>query len=129
VTSALSSASGNAPGADRAGGLSITFHVAAGTVTGSRFLVEHQGRRVLAGSDMATGGRILHHLESVAPDHRRRLGTAGHAPEAVSSIVHGEPSAADALRRRLRDDLGSNAAVAVDHQTVTVAPSAAGIRS
>ena len=137
---------------------------------------------VLAGSGMATGGRILHHLESVAPDHRSTivlagfqaagtrgealangardikvfgqhvavrarveridslsahadadqliawLGSASHAP-AAASVVHGEPSAADAFRRRLRDDLGWNAAVALDHQTVTVARSAVGTRT
>ena len=140
------------------------------------------GRRgpmiVLAGSGMATGGRVLHHLETVAPDHRNTivlagfqaagtrgealshgthnikvfgrylpvrahvarieglsahadadqlvawLGTAGHAP-ATASVVHGEPAAADALRRRLRDDLGWNVVVAVDHQTVAVGERAA----
>lgn len=141
------------------------------------------GRRgpmiVLAGSGMVTGGRILHHLGTVAPDNRSTivlagfqaagtrgqaladgardikvfgqyipvrahiaridslsahadadqliswLGTASPAP-AAASVVHGEPAAADALRRRLRDDLGWNAAVAVDHQTVTIgSPTAA----
>ena len=133
---------------------------------------------VLAGSGMATGGRILHHLESVAPDHRSTivlagfqaagtrgealangardikvfgqyvtvratveridslsahadadelvawLGSASRAPASVS-IVHGEPSAADALRRRLHDDLGWRATVANDRSTVVVAHTAA----
>ena len=141
------------------------------------------GRRgpmiVLAGSGMATGGRVLHHLETVAPDHRSTivlagfqaagtrgealahgthdikvfgrslpvrahvaridslsahadadqlvgwLGTAGRAP-AAASVVHGEPAAADALRRRLRYDLGWTAAVAVDHHSVTIGPTTAG---
>ena len=128
---------------------------------------------VLAGSGMVTGGRVLHHLETVAPDDRSTivrdgfqaagtrpealangardlevfgqhvpvraqvvrvdslsahadadqlvawLGTASPAPTAAS-VVHGEPAAADTLRRRLRDDLGWNATVAVDHQTITV---------
>lgn len=132
---------------------------------------------VLAGSGMATGGRVLHHLESVAPDHRSTivlagfqaagtrgealangardikvfgeyvtvrarveridslsahadadelvawLRTASRAPESVS-IVHGEPTAADALRRRLHDDLGWRATVATDRSTVTVARNA-----
>lgn len=114
---------------------------------------------VLSASGMASGGRILHHLERLAPDHRNTIllvgyqaaGTRGEAmlagadrikifgsyvpvrakvasidtlsahadageltawlgscptPPRRSSIVHGEPSASDALRRSLRDDLG-----------------------
>ena len=129
---------------------------------------------VLAGSGMATGGRILHHLETVAPDRRNTiilagfqaagtrgealangardikvfgkfvpvrarveridslsahadagelvtwLATANPAPRGAS-IVHGEPAAADTLRRRLRDELGWDANVALDHQTIAVA--------
>ena len=133
---------------------------------------------VLAASGMATGGRVLHHLERLAPDHRntilfvgfqaagtrgealqsgaRRiklygsyvpvraevaridslsahadaeelstwLGTGPSAPEAVH-IVHGEPAAADALRRSLRDDLGWNTHVPVHGETVELRPVAA----
>lgn len=144
------------------------------SVEDSKELTRRRGPMiVLAGSGMATGGRILHHLETVAPDRRNTivlagfqaagtrgealasgardikvfgryvpvrarveridslsahadadqlitwLGTAGHAP-AAASVVHGEPAAADALRRRIRDELGWDAAVARDHQTVTV---------
>lgn len=32
---------------------------------------------VLAGSGMVTGGRVLHHLETVAPDHRNTILLAG----------------------------------------------------
>ncbi|HEX7165529.1 MAG TPA: hypothetical protein VF230_00980 [Acidimicrobiales bacterium] len=32
-------------GGDRSDALTVTFHGAAGTVTGSRFLAEHAGRR------------------------------------------------------------------------------------
>lgn len=127
---------------------------------------------VLAGSGMITGGRVLHHLETVAPDPRSTIvlagfqaaGTRGDAltggardvkvfgryvpvrakvaridslsahadadqliawlgsasPPASASVVHGEQAAADALRRRLRDDLGWTAAVASDHETISV---------
>lgn len=137
------------------------------------------GRRgpmiVLAGSGMATGGRILHHLEAGAGDHRNTIilagfqaaGTRGEAlangardlkiygqyvpvratvaridslsahadadelvswlarterPPSGVSIVHGEPSGADALRRRLADELGWTATVAQDSGRVVVAP-------
>jgi metallo-beta-lactamase family protein len=113
---------------------------------------------VVSASGMATGGRVLHHLRTVAPDHRNTIvfvgfqaaGTRGEAMvhgardikifgeyipvraevvdlEGLSAhadadellawlgggdlaptrafVVHGEPSAADALRRRLRDQL------------------------
>lgn len=36
-------------------------------------------------------------------------------------IVHGEPSAADTFGRRLRDELGRDATVAVHGETVPVA--------
>ncbi|HVT75872.1 MAG TPA: MBL fold metallo-hydrolase [Acidimicrobiales bacterium] len=114
---------------------------------------------VLAASGMATGGRVLHHLERLAPDRHNTIlfvgfqaaGTRGeamlagapniklygsyvpvraeiaridslsaHADAAELTtwlgtcptaprrayIVHGEPAAADALRRGLRDALG-----------------------
>ena len=64
-----------------------------------------------------TAVRITAHAD--ADQLLRWLGHAGRAPAAVS-IVHGEPSAADALRRRLGDELGWEAAVAMDHQTVAV---------
>lgn len=123
---------------------------------------EISGRRgpmvVIAGSGMATGGRVLHHLKTFAPDSRNTIalvgyqaaGTRGaaleaHAPtikllgeyipvraavESISSlsahadynemlqwlgkmtaapertfITHGEPAAADALRRRITEQL------------------------
>jgi metallo-beta-lactamase family protein len=114
---------------------------------------------VLSASGMASGGRVLHHLERLAPDHRNTIlfvgyqaaGTRGEAmlagadrikifgsyvpvragvaaidslsahadaaelmawlgscpsPPRRAYIVHGEPSASDALRRTLTDDLG-----------------------
>ena len=116
---------------------------------------------VLSASGMASGGRVLHHLERLAPDHRNTVlfvgyqaaGTRGQAMLAgapniklygsnvpvraeivridslsahadaveltawlgagrstpkTAYIVHGEPDAADAMRRSLRDDLGWN---------------------
>lgn len=119
---------------------------------------------ILSASGMATGGRVLHHLERMAPDRRNAIvlagfqapGTRGAALEAgakeiklhgtyvpvaaevlslqgVSShadqngllqwlrseetaprqcfLTHGEPAAADALRRRIQDELGWNCTV------------------
>ena len=41
-------------------------------------------------------------------------------------ITHGEPAAADAFRRTLRDRLGWNAVVAEDRQVVVVGAAVAG---
>ena len=132
---------------------------------------------VLAASGMASGGRVLHHLEVLAPDRRNTvlfvgfqasgtrgeamlsgapsiklygnyvpvraevvrmdslsahadateliswLGTASSQPERAF-IVHGEPSAADALRRSLGDELGWRTHVAEHGETVELAPQA-----
>jgi metallo-beta-lactamase family protein len=129
---------------------------------------------VLAASGMLTGGRVLHHLEALAPDQRNTilitgfqaagtrgealllgaraiktygayvpvradvaridslsahadadeliawLATADRAPSAAS-VVHGEASAADTLRRRLRDELQWHASVPTQGDEVTVA--------
>lgn len=128
---------------------------------------------VLAASGMATGGRVLHHLETMAPNHRNTIvltgfqaaGTRGDAlahgassirmfgqdvpvratveridslsahadadelvawlstadaPASGSSIVHGEPAAADALRARLRNELGWDAHVTLQGDHVEV---------
>jgi metallo-beta-lactamase family protein len=128
---------------------------------------------VLSASGMLTGGRVLHHLLQVAPDHRSTivlagyqaagtrgealangarsvrvfgedvpvradvvaldglsahadgdellawLGAAAEAPTAVS-VVHGEPSAADTLRRRVEHELGWPAWVPGRGEGVTV---------
>lgn len=141
----------------------------------SRKLTRRRGPMiVLAGSGMATGGRILHHLEASADDHRTSIvlagfqaaGTRGEAlangardlkifgqyvpvraevvridslsahadadelitwlartprPPRAVSVVHGEPSAADALRRRLADELDWSARVVHDRERVVVA--------
>lgn len=132
------------------------------TVEESKRLATLHGPMILlSASGMLTGGRVLHHLERVAPDHRNTVllvgyqaaGTRGEAlaagarsikmfggyvtvrceiaridglsahadanelcnwlatipaPALGASIVHGEPAAADAFRRRLRDELGWN---------------------
>jgi metallo-beta-lactamase family protein len=125
---------------------------------------------LIAGSGMATGGRILHHLASYGSDPRNGIllagyqaagtrgaairdgaetlkihgrqvpiraerftmsGLSGHAdwrelvdwlrparrPEQVF-ITHGEPAAADAFRLHLREELGWEARVARDGQTI-----------
>lgn len=129
------------------------------TVDQSKAIGEHRGPMVIiAGSGMATGGRVLHHLKAYAPDPRNTIalvgyqaaGTRGaalaaHEPsikihgeyvrvrahvETISSlsahadysetlawlghlsippertfVTHGEPAAADALRRRIEETL------------------------
>ena len=128
---------------------------------------------VLSASGMATGGRVLHHLVQMAPDHRSTIvlvgyqaaGTRGEAlqtgareikvfgervpvraevvsvdslsahadgeelvgwlartsaPASGASIVHGEPSSAEALRRSLRDELGWSAVVRTTGEAVAL---------
>ncbi|HLT17790.1 MAG TPA: MBL fold metallo-hydrolase [Acidimicrobiales bacterium] len=130
---------------------------------------------VITASGMLTGGRVLHHLRQVGPDHRSTIvlpgyqaaGTRGQAlldgarslrvfgedvpirarvvhldslsahadsdgliswlksapepPEAVS-VVHGEPVAADALRRRIQHELGWPARAPAVREKVRVRP-------
>lgn len=128
---------------------------------------------VVSASGMATGGRVLHHLRTVAPDHRSSIafvgfqagGTRGesmvngadeikifgqyipvradvHSIDGLSAhadrrelidwlasgrldpkrafVVHGEASAADAFRRRLRDELGWSAEVPLQGHSVAL---------
>lgn len=128
---------------------------------------------IIAGSGMATGGRILHHLQALAPDPRNTVllsgfqagGTRGaliaggaekvrihgidvpiraevaslenlsaHAdadeilqwlgnfrsPPRHTYIVHGEPDAADTLRRRIAAELGWSVSVAEHRQRTTL---------
>lgn len=130
---------------------------------------------IIAGSGMATGGRILHHLHAMAPDPRNTIllsgfqagGTRGaliaggaekvrihgvdvpiraevaalenlsaHAdadeimqwlgnfrsPPKHSFIVHGEPDAADSLRRRIAAELGWSVSVAEHRQRTLLSP-------
>lgn len=144
------------------------------TVDESKALTARRGPMiVLSASGMLTGGRVLHHLFQVAPDHRNTIvlagfqaaGTRGEAlangasslrvfgedvpvrarvvrldglsahadaeelltwlrstqvPPAAVSVVHGEATAADTLRRRIRLELGWPARVATAGSTVTV---------
>lgn len=129
---------------------------------------------IVSASGMATGGRVLHHLKSYAPDPRSTIlfagfqagGTRGaamvggaetikihgahipvrasvenlhtlsahadadeilawlrmfnNAPKTVF-ITHGEPEAADALRRRITEELGWNCVVPEFRDTVLLA--------
>lgn len=142
------------------------------TVDQSKAIAGHNGPMVIiAGSGMATGGRVLHHLHLYAPDPRNTIalvgfqaaGTRGaalaaHEPsiklqgeyvrvranvESITSlsahadyreilqwlsgvidppkrtfVTHGEPAAADAMRRRIVETLGWPCEVPVDQQTV-----------
>ena len=124
-----------------------------------RLVASRWPRIVISASGMATGGRVLHHLKTMAPDERNHIvfpgfqvggsrgarlvagerevkihgeyvpvraavshleGFSGHAdrdellawmrrmPAAPRQVfvVHGEPDASDALRLRIRDQLG-----------------------
>jgi metallo-beta-lactamase family protein len=142
------------------------------TATESKRLASLRGPMVLlSASGMLTGGRVLHHLERLAPDHRNTVllvgyqaagsrgealaggarsikmfgeyvsircevaridGLSAHAdavelctwlatipvPSRGASIVHGEPAAADAFRRRLRDELSWNATIPSHGDTI-----------
>ncbi|MPW23714.1 MBL fold metallo-hydrolase [Paraburkholderia sp. CNPSo 3157] len=142
------------------------------TVDQSKAIASHQGPMVIiAGSGMATGGRVLHHLSLYASDPRNTIvlvgfqaaGTRGaalaaHEPsikvhgeyvrvranvESIASlsahadyrellqwlssltdapsrvfVTHGEPVAADAMRRRISETFGWPCEVPVYQQTV-----------
>lgn len=128
---------------------------------------------IIAGSGMATGGRVLHHLKALAPNERNTIllsgfqagGTRGaliasgarevrihgedvpiraevvalenlsaHAdageildwlggfehPPRHCFVVHGEPDAADCLRRRISQELGWSVSVAEHRQRVSL---------
>lgn len=142
------------------------------TVDESKAIASHHGPMVIiAGSGMATGGRVLHHLHLYASDARNTIallgfqaaGTRGaalaaHEPliklhgeyvrvradvQSITSlsahadyrellqwlssltdaptrtfVTHGEPAAADAMRRRITETLGWSCEVPVYQQTV-----------
>jgi metallo-beta-lactamase family protein len=147
------------------------------SVNDSKELTARRGPMVvLTASGMLTGGRVLHHLIQVAPDHRNTIVIAGfqaagtrgesllrgaasvrvfgddvpvrarvvhldslsaHAdadeliawlrsvprPPASVSVVHGEASAAETLRRRIRHELGWQASVPGQGDAVVTAAS------
>ncbi|CAN0625524.1 metallo-beta-lactamase family protein [Burkholderia multivorans] len=130
------------------------------TVEQSKAIAAHHGPMVIiAGSGMATGGRVLHHLAQYAPDSRNTIALVGYQAagtrgaalaaqaqtiklhgeyvrvrahvEMIASlsahadyneiidwlravtttpirtfVTHGEPAAADAMRRRIQETLG-----------------------
>ncbi|MEM5344327.1 MBL fold metallo-hydrolase RNA specificity domain-containing protein [Paraburkholderia azotifigens] len=142
------------------------------TVDQSKAIASHHGPMVIiAGSGMATGGRVLHHLHLYAPDARNTIalvgfqaaGTRGAAlaahensiklhgeyvrvrahvesiaslsahadyrellqwlssltgPPVRTFVTHGEPAAADAMRRRISETLRWPCEVPVYQQTV-----------
>ncbi|NOK18402.1 MBL fold metallo-hydrolase RNA specificity domain-containing protein [Corallococcus carmarthensis] len=144
------------------------------TAEESQALLARTGPRViLAGSGMATGGRVLHHLKHLLPDARNTVvlagyqaaGTRGRAlqdgaatvrihgedvpvrarvetvdglsahadreellgwlrtfprPPRETWLVHGEPGAAEALARSIRERMGWRVRVARDGERVTL---------
>ena len=129
---------------------------------------------VVSASGMATGGRVLFHLERFAPDHRNTVLLVGHQaagtrgdvlarggrsikihgrhvpvraevaaleglsahadaaeltdwlrgfvnPPRATFVTHGEPTAADAFRLRIQEELGWTACVPEHGQTVPLA--------
>ncbi|HWT39447.1 MAG TPA: MBL fold metallo-hydrolase [Paraburkholderia sp.] len=142
------------------------------TVDQSKAIASHHGPMVIiAGSGMATGGRVLHHLRLYAPDPRNTIALVGFqaagtrgaalaahessiklhgeyvrvranvqsiaslsahadyrellqwlssltAPPVRTFVTHGEPVAADAMRRRISETLGWTCEVPVYQQTV-----------
>lgn len=142
-----------------AAGLDDGVNLVASAQASMRLASRRMPMVILAGSGMATGGRVLHHLKRMAPDPRHAIvfpgfqaggtrgarlvagetevkihgewwpvrarvsqiaGLSGHAdaqgllrwteglrqaPKAIF-VVHGEPSASDALRQRLQERWG-----------------------
>lgn len=65
------------------------------TVEESKRLTEQRGPMVvLSASGMVTGGRVLHHLRQVAPDHRNTILLAGYQAAGTrgESLLSGAPS-------------------------------------
>lgn len=126
----------------------LHFLGAAGTMSGSCYLVEAVGRAqgvmlqlarlrqrgevpdisvylnspiiIISASGMLTGGRVLHHLVAFGQDARNAIllsgyqtgGTRGATRKPrIAYATHGDPDASDALRGRIKHELGWNARV------------------
>ena len=77
--------------------MNLTFLGAAGTVTGSKTLVTHEGKQVLVDCGLFQGYknlRLLRHLKALAPDRRNTIVFAGFQAggRRGARIVAGEPS-------------------------------------
>jgi len=94
---------------------------------------------IVSASGMATGGRVLHHLRHLLPDHRNTVLIVGFAAEGTRARdlangarvikihgeyvpVHAEPSAAAALRDRIDRELGWTAVVPALGERVVIRP-------
>jgi metallo-beta-lactamase family protein len=142
-------------------------HYVQGVEESKALMINPMPKVIISASGMATGGRVLHHLKSYAPDARNTIlfagyqagGTRGAAmvggvgtvkihgeyvpvraevtnlemlsahadadeilqwlkgfktPPRTTFITHGEPSASDALRSRIEEELGW-ACIVPDH--------------
>lgn len=100
----------------------LTFLGAARTVTGSKYLLEHDGQRVLVDCGLfqpvnARSEKIdsmSAHAEIV-----RWLRTLPAAPERLC-LVHGEPPAMDALKQRIVDEPQWQAYTPAHQETIAV---------
>jgi metallo-beta-lactamase family protein len=113
----------------------LRFLGAAGTVTGSRLLVEQNGQRVLVDCCMLDGATAIKAHGRYVPVRARVLGldefschadadqllrwlAAALASPRACFTVHGEPDAASALADRIHHDLGWCAVPARDGEKV-----------
>lgn len=70
----------------------IDFFGGVGTVTGSKYLVEAGGRRILVDCGLFQGYKQLRLRNWSPPRH--------------TFVTHGEPASADALRHRIEEERG-----------------------
>lgn len=91
---------------------SLRFLGAAGTVTGSKYLLESAGRKILVDCGLFQGYKQLR-----SRDRSQVVGGAPMAPR-MTYVTHGEPEASDALRLRIKHELGWAARVPGHLETV-----------
>jgi metallo-beta-lactamase family protein len=88
--------------------LKITFLGGVGTVTGSKYLLETGADRVkIHGEYVPVRAEIRNmHMLSAHADADEIMGWLGHFKSAprMTFVTHGEPAAADALRRRIEEE-------------------------